>query len=159
VLRHARELTAISNQWVNSYKRLVTGFEAPDAVWWTRHGNGALVRVPSNRPGRETAARIELRSPDPACNAYLVFALILAAGLAGIERGYDLPPEATIPDGLASLPRDLREATDVFERSELARDTLGDELCEWLVRNKRREWSDYQAAVSEFERRRFLRQL
>jgi glutamine synthetase len=160
VLEHARELTALTNQWVNSYKRLTTGFEAPEAVWWTRHGNRALVRVPSNRPGKESAARIELRSPDPACNPYLALALILAAGLEGIERGYELQPEATEPGpGLSPLPRDLREATDVFERSELARRTLGESLCEWLVRNKRREWSDYQSTVSEFERRRFLRQL
>ena len=158
VLAHARELTAITNQWVNSYKRLLTGFEAPDSVCWTRHSNGALVRVPSNRPSRESAARIELRSPDPGCNPYLVFALVLAAGLRGIERGYELPPEVVDgPDGdLPRLPEDLREATALFEASELARETLGERLCEWIVLNKRREWADFRATVTEYERRRFL---
>jgi glutamine synthetase len=161
VLAHAGELSAVSNQWVNSYKRLVGGFEAPEHASWTRHGRSALVRVPSGRPGKESAARFELRSPDPACNPYLCFALVLAAGLRGMERGYQLPAE-TIDDDHpigAHLPEDLREAIDCFDRSELARETLGDRLCDWYVRDKRREWSDYRATVSEFERRRYLRAL
>ncbi|MBA3302206.1 MAG: glutamine synthetase [Thermoleophilaceae bacterium] len=157
VLAHAPELTAVSNQWVNSYTRLATGFEAPGHVGWTQHGNPALVRIPSNRPGKESAARLELRSPDPACNPYLVFSLLLAAGLRGIERGYQLPAEAngTI-DGLARLPSDLREATDALEASELARDTFGEVIVEWFVRNKRREWEDYRRAVTDFDRARLL---
>jgi glutamine synthetase len=162
ILAHAGELTAVTNQWVNSYKRLATGFEAPHSVWWTRHSNGALVRVPSNRPGKESAARLELRSPDPGCNPYLAFALLLAAGLRGIEQGYELPPEVEDdepPADVVPLPTDLREATDAFEASELARETFGERLCDWIVRNKRREWAEYSATVSEYERRRFLQVL
>lgn len=158
LLTHARELTAVTNQWVNSFKRLQTGFEAPESVSWTRYANGALVRIPSNRPGRASAARIELRSPDPGCNPYLTFALVLAAGLRGIEHGYELPPEVVErpPPDVPLLPQDLREATDLLEASELVRETLGDRLCEWFVRNKRREWTEYQSTVSDFERKRFL---
>jgi glutamine synthetase len=159
VLAHGREICAVTNQWVNSYKRLATGLEAPAHVAWTRHGRSGLVRVPSRRPEKETAARIELRSPDPACNPYLTFALTLAAGLRGIERGYELEPETIEEenDGAPPLPQDLREATDLFEASELARETLGERLCEWYVRNKRREWEEYRKTVTAFERRRYLR--
>lgn len=158
VLRHARELTALTNQWVNSYTRLLTGFEAPDSICWTRRSQSALVRVPSNRPGRESAARIELRSPDPACNPYLALAAILAAGLRGIEAGYELPDETTGParDGLPRLPEDLREALDELEGSELLRPVLGEGLMDWFLRNKRGEWMDYRATVSDADRRRFL---
>jgi glutamine synthetase len=161
VLAHARELTAVTNQWVNSYKRLAGGFEAPEHVSWTRHARSALVRVPSSRPGREAAARIELRSPDSACNPYLCFALVLAAGLRGIERGYQLGAEAgeDPPPGARALPEDLREAVALFESSELVRDALGDRLCDWYVRNKRREWNEYRKTVTEFERSRYLRAL
>jgi glutamine synthetase len=160
VLAHAGELAAVTNQWVNSYKRLATGFEAPEQVCWTRHGRSALARVPSNRPGKEAAARIELRSPDPSCNPYLCFALVLAAGLRGIERGYQLGPEEEAASGAARrLPSDLREATDLFEASELARDTLGDTLVDLVVRNKRAEWDAFQSTVSAWELRRFLRLL
>jgi len=159
VLGHGRELSAVTNQWVNSYKRLATGFEAPSHVAWTRHGGSGLVRVPAGRPARESAARIELRSPDPACNPYLAFALTLAAGLRGIERGYELEAE-TLERHAADAPRlpeDLHEATDIFESSELARETLGDRLVDWYVRNKRREWDEYRTTVSAFERGRYLR--
>jgi glutamine synthetase len=160
ILAHADELTLLTNQWVNSYKRLVNGFEAPSHVLWTRTGGAGLVRVPASRPTRESAARIELRSPDPAANPYLCLALVLAAGLRGIERGYEPPPEETGDIGQAPrLPADLREATDRFEGSELARDTLGDSLVELVVRNKRAEWEAYQSTVSEWELRRFLRLL
>jgi glutamine synthetase len=161
VLAHAGELAAVTNQWVNSYKRLATGFEAPEQVCWTRHGRSALARVPSNRPGKEAAARIELRSPDPSCNPYLCFALVLAAGLRGVERGYQLGAEVedTPPPDAPRLPEDLREATDLFDASELARDALGDRLVDWYVRNKRAEWAEYRGMVTEFERRRFLRLL
>lgn len=161
VLAHAGELAAVTNQWVNSYKRLAAGFEAPEQVDWTREGVPSLVRVPSNRPGKVEAARIELRSPDPACNPYLAFTLLVAAGLRGIERGYQLPAETNGAGGPHSnrLPEDLREAIDVFDASELARETLGDTICDWYVRNKRQEWAEYRRTVTEFERRRLLRLL
>jgi glutamine synthetase len=160
ILAHAAELTLLTNQWVNSYKRLANGFEAPSHVVWTRSGGAGLVRLPSNRPERERATRIELRSPDPGANPYLCFALVLAAGLRGIERGYQLPPEEeTGADGAPRLPADLREATDVFDASELARESLGDRLVELIVRNKRAEWNAYQSTVSAWELQRFLRLL
>jgi glutamine synthetase len=157
VLHHARELTAVTNPCVNSYKRLGS-FEAPDHVCWTRHGREALVRVPSARPERPTAARIEVRSPDPSCNPYLAFAVLLAAGLRGIERGYELPEEVEdAPTAEAPpLPGDLREATDLFAGSELAREALGERLCDWYAANQRSEWRDYKRIVTEFERRRYL---
>jgi glutamine synthetase len=159
VLAHAPEMCAVTNQWVNSYKRLANGFEAPQHVSWTRHGRSALVRVPLLRRERRSAARIELRSPDPAANPYLVFALVLAAGLRGIERGYELEAETVDEPGPGTrrLPQDLGEATDLFESSDLARDTLGDRLCDWYVLNKRREWAEFRTTVSPFERRRYLR--
>ena len=160
VLAHAPELTAVGNQWVNSYRRLATGFEAPEHVAWTRRGSPSLVRLPSNRPDKEAAARVELRSPDPACNPYLTFALLLAAGLRGIERGYELPAESNgASDGLDRLPQDLREATDAFDRSKLARETLGDTICDWFVANKRREWEAYRRTVTELDRARLLKLL
>jgi glutamine synthetase len=161
VLAHAPEMCAITNQWVNSYKRLASGFEAPDDISWSRRGEPALVRIPSSRPGREEAARVELRSPDPACNPYLALALILGAGLRGIERGYQPPAETNgVPaDDVRRLPQDLREAVDAFESSELAHDTLGDTICDWHVRNKRREWEEYRRTVTELERTRLLRLL
>jgi glutamine synthetase len=160
ILAHADELTLLTNQWVNSYKRLARGFEAPSHVLWTRTGGAGLVRVPASRPTRESAARIELRSPDPAANPYLCLALVLAAGLRGIERGYQPAPEVTGDIGHAPrLPADLREATDRFEASELARDTLGDTLVDLVVRNKRAEWDAYQSTVSPWELQRFLRLL
>ncbi|MFL5831147.1 MAG: glutamine synthetase family protein [Solirubrobacteraceae bacterium] len=157
VLAHGCEMAAVTNQWVNSYKRLAVGHEAPHHVGWTRHGRSGLVRVPSRRPGREASTRIELRSPDPGCNPYLTFAIVLAAGLRGIERGYELGPEdVEPPQDRVALPEDLREATDLFETSELVHEAFGERLCEWYVRNKRREWAEYRATVSAFERRRYL---
>jgi glutamine synthetase len=161
VLAHAREVTAVTNQWINSYRRLATGFEAPQFVSWTRRGGAALVRVPSRRPGRAAGARFELRSPDPSCNTYMVLALVLAAGLRGIERGYELQAESVddAVDGAPRLPLDLREATDLFDDSELARETLGDRLCDVFVANKRRELDDERRTVTEFDRSRYLRLL
>jgi glutamine synthetase len=161
VLAHAREMTAVTNQWINSYRRLATGFEAPAFVSWTRRGGAALVRVPSRRPGRAAGARFELRSPDPSCNTYMVLALVLAAGLRGIERGYELQAESIDddPGAAARLPLDLREATDLFDASELARETLGDRLCDVFVANKRRELADERRSVTEFDRSRYLRLL
>jgi glutamine synthetase len=161
VLAHAGELTAVTNQWVNSYRRLASGFEAPERIDWARQGSASLVRVPSNRPGREGAARIELRSPDSACNPYLAFALLLAAGLRGIERGYRLPAETNgePAEGVGRLPEDLREAVALFDASELAREALGDVICDWLVRNKRAEWAEYRRTVTEREQRTLLKVL
>ena len=160
VLAHACELTAATNQWINSYRRLATGFEAPGTVSWTRRGAAALVRVPSRRPGRASGTRFELRSPDPACNPYLALALVLAAGLRGVERGYELQAES-LDDAAegARLPLDLREATDLFDASELVRETLGDRLCDVFVANKRRELDDERRTVTEFDRSRYLRLL
>ncbi|MBA3422300.1 MAG: glutamine synthetase [Thermoleophilaceae bacterium] len=161
VLAHAGELTAVTNGWVNSYKRLCSGFEAPRTVSWTRAGDGGLVRVPSNRPGKEAAARIELRSPDPACNSYLALTLVLAAGLRGLEQELEPPPETTngAVDALPRLPRDLREATDLLASSELAREAFGGELRDLYVRSRQAEWEAHQAQVTEFERERLLRAL
>jgi glutamine synthetase len=161
VLAHAGELTAVTNQWINSYRRLATGFEAPEFVSWTRRGASALVRVPSRRPGRAEGARFELRSPDPSCNPYMVLALVLAAGLRGIERGYELQAESIDDDaaGAPRLPLDLREATDLFDESDLARETLGDRLCDVFVANKRRELADERRTVTDFDRSRYLRLL
>ena len=167
ILRHAPELTLVTNQWVNSYKRLVPGFEAPVYVCWARRNRSALVRVPMYKPGKEAATRIEFRSPDPACNPYLAFALMLAAGLEGIEGEYELPPEASNniyemaeeerrTAGINSLPEDLYEAIELAAGSKLLRDVLGEHVHEFLIRNKREEWDAYKAYVTPYELERYL---
>ena len=168
LLRHAREITAVTNQWVNSYKRLVSGYEAPIHVSWARNNRSALVRVPVVKPGKLESTRVEYRSPDSACNPYLAFAVMLAAGLEGIEQGYELPPEADAnlfalsPEELAAkgiLPPAGQPATrplGLMERSELLADTLGEHVFEWFIRNKRAEWADYKAHVTQFELDRYL---
>jgi glutamine synthetase len=172
VLSHARGITAVTNQWVNSYKRLVSGHgypvpEAPVFVCWGRHNRSALVRVPMYKPRKEQSTRIELRSPDPACNPYLAFSVILAAGLAGIDGGYELPPEATDniyemteserrAAGIARLPDDLFEAITEMESSDLVAETLGEQVFEYLLRNKRAEWDAYKGYVSPYEVERYL---
>jgi glutamine synthetase len=156
VLAHAREITAVTNQWVNSYKRLVPGGEAPESTTWTRHGRSSLVRVPSGRPQSEPAARIELRSPDPGCNPYLTLALVLGAGLRGIERDYQLAAEDEPSAAAPPLPQDLREAVAAFAESELVRDVLGDRLCDAFLRNKAAELEEHRTTVTELERRRLL---
>jgi glutamine synthetase len=172
LLIHAREITAVTNQWVNSYKRLITGYgypvpEAPVYVCWGRHNRSALIRVPMYKPRKEQSTRVEFRSPDPACNPYLAFSVILAAGIHGIDEGYELPAEATdnIYDmteserraaGMEQLPRDLSEAMDEMERSDLVADTLGEQVFEYLVRNKRAEWDAYKRYVSPYEVKRYL---
>ncbi|HZU72095.1 MAG TPA: glutamine synthetase family protein [Acidimicrobiales bacterium] len=170
LLHHARAITAITNQWVNSYKRLVVGYEAPVHVSWARNNRSALVRVPVPKKGKPESTRIEYRSPDPACNPYLAFAVVLAAGLDGIEEGYELPPEAAAnlytmspaelaAEGIRSLPGSLAEAVDLMEGSELVADTLGEHVFEWFIRNKRAEWADYKSHVSRFELERYLTRL
>jgi glutamine synthetase len=167
LLHHAREITAITNQWVNSYKRLVVGFEAPVYVAWARNNRSALVRIPGSKKGKESSTRIEFRSPDPACNPYLAFAVILAAGLKGISESYELPPELTanlyemtpeerLAEGVEELPGSLEEAVAVMERSELLASTLGEHVFEWFVRNKRAEWEAYKTEVTPFEIDRYL---
>jgi len=167
LLRYAPEITLVTNQWVNSYKRLVPGFEAPVYVSWARRNRSALVRVPMYQPGKEGATRIEYRSPDPACNPYLAFAAMLGAGLAGIEAEEELPPEASnnifemTPEereaaGIRSLPQDLHEAIRLAEDSELLRSLLGDHVHAFLIRNKREEWDAFKAHVTPYEQARYL---
>ncbi len=167
LLRHAREITAVTNQWVNSYKRLVSGYEAPVYIAWARHNRSALVRVPVVKHKKLESTRIEYRAPDSACNPYLAFAVILAAGLRGIEEDYELPPEADVDlqnssaavlsaKGIGSLPVSLNDAVDEMERSKLLAETLGEHLFEWFLRNKRAEWSAYRSEVTQFELDRYL---
>ncbi|HVL26969.1 MAG TPA: glutamine synthetase family protein [Acidimicrobiales bacterium] len=167
LLKHAREITAVTNQWVNSYKRLVVGFEAPVYVAWARNNRSALVRVPGARKGKESSTRIEFRSPDPACNPYLAFAAVLGAGLRGIEKGYELPDELTanlyemtaeerLAEGVEALPGSLEEAIACMEHSDLLADTLGEHVFEWFIRNKRQEWDQYRSQVTPFEIDRYL---
>jgi glutamine synthetase len=170
LLHHAREITAVTNQWVNSYKRLVHGYEAPVHVSWARNNRSALVRVPVVKRGKTESTRLEYRAPDSACNPYLAFAVVLAAGLRGIEQGYELPPEAgdnlfalsareLALKGIEALPTSLNDAVDEMERSDLLLDTLGEHVFEWFIRNKREEWSAYKSHVSQFELDRYLPQL
>ena len=167
ILKHAGEITVVLNQWVNSYKRLVPGYEAPVYICWSRRNRSALVRVPMYKPGKETATRIELRSPDPACNPYLAFSVMLAAGLEGIEKGYELPPEASdniyemtneerTAAGIGTLPEDLYEAIKIAENSALLRKALGDHVYEYFLRNKKADWDAYKAQVTEFELNKYL---
>jgi len=167
LLRHAHEITAVTNQWVNSYKRLVSGYEAPIHVSWARNNRSALVRVPFVKRNKIESTRVEYRAPDSACNPYLAFAVILAAGLKGIEQGYELPREAAAnlfamtPEELAaeqirSLPGSLNEAVADMERSELMAETLGEHVFEWFIRNKRAEWASYKTHISQFELDRYL---
>ena len=167
LLRHAKEITLITNQWVNSYKRLVPGYEAPVYVTWARRNRSDLIRVPECKPGKQVATRIEYRAPDAACNPYLAFAVMLAAGLAGIEREYPLPEptEGNIFDlseeeraerGVETLPDSLHEAIAAAESSELVRSALGDHVFESLLKNKKLEWAEYRAHVTDFEHARYL---
>jgi len=167
LLRHARELSLVVAQWVNSYKRLVPGYEAPVYISWARRNRSALVRVPMYKPGKEKATRAEFRCPDPACNPYLAFAAMLAAGLKGIEEGYELPdpveddifemsPEARLARGIESLPGSLGEAIAETEKSELVREALGDHIFEKFIANKKIEWDNYRTHVSQFELDKYL---
>jgi glutamine synthetase len=167
LLRHAPEITAVTNQWVNSYKRLVSGYEAPVHIGWARNNRSALVRVPVVKHGKADSTRLEYRAPDSACNPYLAFAVILAAGLRGIEEGYELPAEADAnlfslsgrelaEKGIQPLPTSLNDAVDVMEQSKLVADTLGEHVFEWFLRNKRAEWTAYKSEVTQFELDRYL---
>lgn len=152
ILKHAPEITAITNQWVNSYKRLHGGGEAPAVINWGPSNRGALVRLPMYKPGKENSTRIEFRSPDTSCNPYLAYAVMLSAGLKGVEEKYELSDS----DNLINLPSDLNDAIGQMEKSELVRETLGEHVFEYVLRNKRAEWLDYNRQVSTYELDRYL---
>ncbi len=167
LIRHAPEITAVTNQWVNSYKRLVSGFDAPIYLMWARNNQSALVRVPTVKIGKPASTRVEYRAPDAACNPYMAFSVLLAAGLAGIENGYELPPEMPrnvfdltsaerAAAGIGKLPSNLSEALDLMERSELVAEALGEHMFSWFLKNKRKEWDRYQRHVSRFELEEYL---
>ncbi len=166
-LRHAREIAAVFAQWVNSYKRLVPGYEAPVYVAWSQRNRSALIRIPLYKPGAEQATRAEIRCPDPACNPYLTFACLLHAGLEGIEQGYELPDpmetnlyhltaEQRREQGILALPETLGEAIDELAGSDLARKALGPHIFDRYVEIKRKEWDEYRVQLSEWELRRYL---
>jgi glutamine synthetase len=167
LIRHAPEITAVTNQWVNSYKRLYGGGEAPAYVCWGHNNRSAMVRVPMYKPQKGQSTRIEVRTLDSACNPYLAFAVLLAAGLKGIEEGYDLPPGAeddvwSLTErerrslGIEPLPQSLVEAISVMEHSELVAETLGEQVFDFFLRNKRAEWEEYRREVTPYERRKYL---
>jgi glutamine synthetase len=167
LLVHAREMSAVLAQWVNSYKRLVPGYEAPVYVAWSQRNRSALIRIPLYKPGSEQATRAEIRCPDPACNPYLAFAALLHAGLEGIERGYELPAEMTTnlyrlshdereERGIVALPESLGEAVDELAGSELMRRALGGHIFPRYVELKRREWDEYRTQVSRWEMEKYL---
>ncbi|HET8970049.1 MAG TPA: glutamine synthetase, partial [Candidatus Nanopelagicales bacterium] len=167
LLRHSTEITAITNQWVNSYKRLAFGAEAPNYVCWGHNNRSALVRVPMYKPLKGNSTRVEFRSLDSATNPYLAFAVMLAAGLKGVEEGYELPDGAeddmdALTDrerkamGIEQLPSSLGQAVQAMERSELVAETLGEHVFDFFLRNKRAEWSEYRRQVTTFELERYL---
>jgi glutamine synthetase len=167
LLRHAPEITLICNQWVNSYKRLVPGYEAPVYQSWARRNRADLIRVPEYKPGRENATRMEFRSPDPACNPYLAFSVMLVAGLEGIEKKYEVPTpveenvyemteEERIDRGIGTLPANLLEAIHITEKSELVRKALGDHVFNAFIENKKIEWDNYRTQVTDYELKRYL---
>ena len=167
LLRHAPEITLVTNQWVNSYKRLVPGYEAPVFISWAHINRSDLVRVPAYKPGYESSVRIEYRAPDPACNPYLAFSAMLAAGLKGIEEEYPVPPPvegnvfAMSSDerqarGIKTLPSSLGEAITLAEDSALLRDVLGEHIFDSFIRNKKIEWEEYRATVTDYEISRYL---
>ncbi len=162
ILKHVREITAVTNQWVNSYKRLIPGYEAPVYICWAQMNRSALVRVPMYKPGKENSTRVEFRSPDPATNPYLAFSVMLAAGLEGVKKKYRLPKaaedniygmteEERKRTGIESLPEDLYEAIKLTEKSKLVKEALGDTVFEYFIRNKYMEWDEYKAQVSKYE--------
>ncbi len=167
ILKHAPEITAVCNQWVNSYKRLVPGYEAPVYLSWARRNRADLIRVPEYKPGKENATRIEFRSPDPACNPYLAFSVMLAAGLEGIEKGYE-PPETVEENvyemtdeerkkkNITTLPASLHEAIQLCEKSQLVRKALGEHVFYAFLKNKKIEWDEYRIHVTDYETSRYL---
>ena len=167
LLKHAPEFTIVTNQWVNSYKRLVPGYEAPVYLSWGNKNRSDLIRVPGYKPGKEVATRIELRSPDPACNPYLAFAVMLSAGLEGIEKNYEQvePIERNVYEmteqerkdlGIGSLPKDLYEAIQIAKQSDFLKKALGERLFEKFIANKEIEWENYRAQVTSYELERYM---
>ncbi len=167
LLKHAPEITAVTSQWINSYKRLVPGYEAPVYLSWARRNRADLIRVPEYKPGREEATRIEYRSPDPACNPYLTFSVMLAAGLEGIEKGYEVPEpveenvyemnEAERKErGIATLPASLAEAIQITEKSKVVRKALGEHIFNAFIKNKKIECDLYRTQVTDYELKRYL---
>ncbi len=162
LMKHAREITLVTNQWVNSYKRLVPGYEAPVYISWAQRNRSDLIRIPVYKPGKELATRVEYRSPDPACNPYFAFSVMLAAGLEGIEKGYPLrdPVERNVYEmgeeerkrnRIESLPGDLYDAIQTTEKSDLVRRALGDHVFHQFIENKKIEWERYRARVTDYE--------
>jgi glutamine synthetase len=167
ILKHAPEISVITNQWVNSYKRMMFGSEAPSYICWGHNNRSAMIRVPMYKPLKGQSTRIELRTLDAACNPYLAYAVVLAAGMRGIEEGYELPREAeddvwSLTErerkslGIEPLPRSLHDAIDIAESSELLAETLGEQVFDFFLRNKRAEWDEYRGQVSAFERDHML---
>ena len=167
LMKHVPEITLVLNQWVNSYKRLIPGYEAPVYISWALRNRSDMIRVPGYRPGKEDATRVELRSPDPACNPYLAFASMLAAGLEGIEQGYELqePYEGNIYKltederealNIKTLPEDLYEAIRLAEKSDLLKNTLGEHVWRSLIENKKVEWNTFKAQVTSYEIDKYL---
>jgi len=167
LIHHAPEITAITNQWVNSYKRLVPGYEAPVYVSWAKRNRSTMIRVPMYKPGKEQATRVEFRSPDPACNPYLAFAVMLGAGMSGIEKKLEIPdpieediyemnPAERRAHGITDLPGNLYAATLETEKSELVRDVLGDHIFHKFIENKKIEWDNYRTHVSQYEIDKYL---
>ncbi len=167
LLKHAPEITLVNNQWVNSYKRLVPGYEAPVYISWAQRNRADLIRIPGYKPGKENATRIEFRSPDPACNPYLAFSAMLAAGLEGVDKQYEPPPpveenvyemseKARARRGIGTLPGSLDEAISLAEKSKLLKKCLGDHVFDSLIKNKKIEWDRYRAQVTDYELNRYL---
>ncbi len=167
ILTHIKEITLILNQWVNSYKRLVVGYEAPVYISWGRRNRSSLIRVPMLKKGHEKSTRVELRSPDPGCNPYLAFAVMLAAGMRGIEKKYELPDpiEENIfamddnkrsENNIDSLPDSLENAITLAEKSKFLKDTLGDHIFKMLIANKKVEWDEYRQEVTDYEIRKYF---
>jgi glutamine synthetase len=170
LLHHAKEITAVTNQSVNSYKRLVIGYEAPVYIAWARNNRSVIVNIPPIKKGQAENARIEYRAPDSACNPYLAFSVVLMAGLKGIEEGYDLPAETStnlyqltdeerMAEGIDLLPHSLSESLELMSNSELVAEALGEHVFEWFIRNKRAEWMDYKTHVTQFELDRYYNRL
>ncbi len=167
LLKHSREITSVTSQWVNSYKRLVPGYEAPVYIAWAKRNRSTLVRIPEYKPGKEKATRVEYRSPDPACNPYLAFSVMLAAGLEGIEKNYELippteenvfelTPEERTKRGIRPLPGDLYEAICETEKSSVVRKALGEHAFRSFIENKKIEWDKYRARVTDYELKEYL---
>jgi len=167
ILKHSREICIVTNQWVNSYKRLVPGYEAPVYICWATRNRSALIRVPEYKPGKEKATRIEVRFPDPACNPYLAFAVMLRAGLEGIKNKYPLPEPLEVSAyemeeierkarKIEELPGSLIEAIEIAEDSQLLKETLGEHIYTKFLENKKIEWDNYRTKVTDYEIKRYL---